>query len=188
MRRWGPGDRRAVVKFPRRTRRYWRNTGKARDRSARRQARGRVSLGVRVGRIAFFGLLGALLAVRLGDLAIGYATPTTGCRVTGVVDGDTVRLSCRDSDDTRGRLLGFDTPEMYSPKCASEYRQGVAATWRLRKELWSASKVETRGGGHDRYGRRLVTLYLDGENVADIMVGAGLARRYTGGTRLGWCE
>lgn len=39
----------------------------------------------------------------------------------------------------------------------------------------------------DRYGRLLAALALDGQDVADTLIAARLARPYDGGTRQGWC-
>ena len=195
MRRRANGRRARVVRLPRNKRRYWRRKARTREQAAwakrfaaRRRRRGRVSLGVRIGRIVFFGFIAVLVAVRVGDVGLGYAKPAFGCRVTRVVDGDTVRLACSGQGAVRGRLLGFDTPEVYSPRCVSEYARGIAATQRLRWEIWKAREVKTIGFRKDRYGRRLVTLFLDGRNAAGIMIDAGLARPYAGGTRQGWCQ
>jgi len=148
----------------------------------------RAGLGVRLGRLVVFSAIALPVLLRLAELGSGYLTPTTGCRVTGVIDGDTVRLDCPDGGATRGRLLGFDAPEVFSPQCAAEWLKGLEATVRLRLALWSARDIETRGHDFDRYGRRLVQLRLDGRDVADTMVNAGLARRYRGGQRERWCE
>lgn len=142
---------------------------------------------MRLGRAAFFLAVALAVALRVAELVTGYTTPTIGCRVTGVVDGDTVRLACPESDATRGRLVGFDTPEVFSPACPAEWRAGVAATIALRRAIWSAGRIETEDLGEDRYGRRLVRLRLDGEDVSDWMVEAGHARVYDGGRREGWC-
>ncbi|WP_306116219.1 thermonuclease family protein [Roseovarius sp. MMSF_3305] len=100
-----------------------------------------------------------------------------------VVDGDTVRLSGQSI-----RLVGFDTPETYRAECASERRLGDAATDRLRDLLAGASSAQLAYlPRRDQYGRDLARLMLDGQDVADIMVGEGLARRYTGGHRQSWC-
>ena len=93
-----------------------------------RQAANRASWPVRIGRVVFFSMFFALIAVRLADFGVGCLTPSSGCRVTGVIEGDTVRLICPDGGAIRGRLVGFDTPEVVSPGCAAEYAQGVAAT------------------------------------------------------------
>ena len=100
-----------------------------------------------------------------------------------VVDGDTVNLAGQSI-----RLVGFDTPETYRAECASERRLGDAATDRLRDLLARASSAQLAYlPRRDQYGRDLARLMLDGRDVADIMVGEGLARRYTGGHRQSWC-
>jgi len=100
-----------------------------------------------------------------------------------VVDGDTLRHSGRSI-----RLVGFDTPETYQAQCANERNLGNAATNRLRDLLARASSVELAYlPRQDRYGRDLARLMLDGRDVAEIMVGEGFARPYTGGQRRSWC-
>ena len=100
-----------------------------------------------------------------------------------VVDGDTVRLN-----GETNRLVGFDTPETYRAHCDAEREWGDAATERLRELLaWASSARLAYLPRRDRYGRDLARLMLDGEDVADIMVGEGLARRYSGGQRHSWC-
>ena len=100
-----------------------------------------------------------------------------------VVDGDTLRHSGRSI-----RLVGFDTPETYQAECANERNMGNAATNRLRDLLARASSVELAYlPRQDRYGRDRARLMLDGRDVADIMVGEGFARPYTGGQRRSWC-
>jgi len=137
-------------------------------------------------------VLASLILLPIGyrwlEVVSGYTTPTTGCRVTGVIDGDTVRLDCPDLAETRGRLLGFDTPEVVSPQCPAEWRKGMAATAYLRGQIWEAGEIEARPRGTDRYGRLLITLKLDGEDVAERMLASGHARVYHGGKREGWCE
>ena len=100
-----------------------------------------------------------------------------------VVDGDTVRLAGQSI-----RLVGFDTPETYRAECASERRLGDAAPDRLRDLLARASSAQLAYlPRRDQYGRDLARLMLDGQDVTDIMVGEGLARRYSGGHRQSWC-
>lgn len=156
---------------------------RAHNRRRRRRAVGLWSL--RVGLAAAIVLL---VGFRGFEVVTGHVTPTTGCRVTGVIDGDTVRLACPDRAEDRGRLVGFDAPEVFSPACAREWRLGMAATAFLRREIWAAGEIETRLRGTDRYGRLLVVLALDGEDVAQRMLASGHARAYSGGQREGWCE
>lgn len=86
------------------------------------------------------------------------------------------------------RLVGFDTPETYRAQCNAERARGDAATERLRELLARASSARLAYlPRRDQYGRDLAQLMLDGQDVADVMVGEGLARRYSGGQRQSWC-
>lgn len=110
-----------------------------------------------------------------------------GCRVARVIDGDTLSLWCPGRGIERVRLLGFDTPELTSPGCPAEFAAALAATWHLRRLLLGAEVLSVRLGGLDRYGRRLATLGLDGQPLAQAMIAAGHARPYGGAARGGWC-
>ncbi len=145
-------------------------------RSARRLIR---TLGV-------FGVL-VLALPPLSDFLAGLRPATDGCRVVHVVDGDTLDLRCPAEGLVRARVTGFDAPELYSPKCPTEAARALAAQTHLRWTLARAERIEVFLGGTDRYGRRLVEMRVDGTRLADIMVDAGHARRYSGGAREGWC-
>ena len=102
-----------------------------------------------------------------------------------VIDGDTVEVS-----GFRYRLLDFDAPEIGHAKCEKERQRGVEAEQFLRS-LIQTQKAELlpRGLSEDKYGRGLAYLRIDGENVAHIMVRAGLAKWYNGrGPRPDWCR
>ncbi len=101
-----------------------------------------------------------------------------------VVDGDTVRFG-----GASHRLTGFDTPETgYHARCEAEHRLGIVAARRLEELVKTGHAVIQESGKRDRYGRSLSKLYIDGRDVADIMVSEGLARPYNGGKRKPWCE
>ena len=100
-----------------------------------------------------------------------------------VVDGDTVRAR-----GDKFRLVGFDTPETYKPRCEYELALGRAATNRLRQLMASVRSVDlVILPGRDKYNRGLARLYVGRNDVADILVSEGLARRYNGGRRQSWC-
>jgi endonuclease YncB( thermonuclease family) len=131
---------------------------------------------------------GILLLPSSADFVNGYATDGHGCRVVGIVDGDTIGLHCPGKIGiVSGRILGFDTPEIFSPRCLSETVRGVVAKWDLRLALWHADTIGVGRRGHDRYGRELVLVSVDGQDIATRMIGAGVARPYGGGRRQGWC-
>ena len=131
------------------------------------------------------GLL--VFAVLLGAIPANSALKTReGCWVTSVVDGDTVRMFCPDLGYVRGRVLGYDTPEV-DGRCGWERWMAFRASLALRWQLLTAAELQALPQGTDRYGRTLVSLRADGRSVAEAMVNAGLARRYNGGRRDTWC-
>lgn len=111
----------------------------------------------------------------------------SGCIIDDVIDGDTVHMSCEGGPNDNLRLMGFDTPETYRAKCATERALGLQAKQFLQQQIAKASSIIPQTHGRDRYQRLLARLYLDGVDVADIMIAAGLAVRYSGGTRINWC-
>lgn len=118
-----------------------------------------------------------------------------------VTDGDTIKLS----GERKGtRLVGFNTPETYKPRCAKEREWGERATARL-KELVASSAVQvekvacackpgTHGTNKCNFGRSCGKLYVDGNDVGQILVSEGLAVPFVcGATRCPrmprpWCN
>ncbi len=107
----------------------------------------------------------------------------SGPRITCVVDGDTIWL-----DGENLRIKGYDTPEPYSNLCGGQREKALAkrATNRFIELLNSGRwTVETFGKGG--YGRTLATIRINGEDVGDILIREGLARRYPDGEEW-WCH
>ena len=105
-----------------------------------------------------------------------------------VIDGDTFKLG-----DRKIRIIGIDTAEV-DARCPEEARLAEAATVELRRLLNQGlfRMVGRIGGQKDRYGRDLRALTRirpDGteQSIAEDMRASGLARRYLGGFRSGWC-
>lgn len=138
-----------------------------------------------------FGLFGLVLLPTLADLVNAAMKPVQGvdgtCRIVRVMDGDTVSLLCPEEGFESARLMGFDTPEKYSPKCMAEFVAAEKATWALRTLIQKADRLELKREGTDRYGRALVRLELDGVDVARLMIRGGHARQYGGELRGSWC-
>ncbi len=109
------------------------------------------------------------------------------CSITRVVDGDTVRLSCKSLPVTRGRIRGIDTPELFSASCVSELLAAQQAKWALQRILWSANKIRIVIHGEDKFQRELITISADSKDVTEEMIASGHARRYNGGERRSWC-
>jgi endonuclease YncB( thermonuclease family) len=115
--------------------------------------------------------------------------PTSSGRTEGKIDGQKIYVIDGDTFDlngTRIRVAGIDAPETHPARCPREAALGAAATEKLaellrRKPLWiSGEKI-------DRYGRSVRTVRTAGEDVADAMIGSGLARNYDGKLRSPWC-
>jgi micrococcal nuclease len=125
------------------------------------------------------------------DAVVAVAKPLQSadgpCRVLRVVDGDTVTIWCATTGTERARLMGFDAPELFSPGCAAELLAAQQAKWALRGMILRADRLRMSRGGVDRYRRRLVTMWVDGQPLATRMVQARYARDYGGGERHGWC-
>jgi micrococcal nuclease len=129
------------------------------------------------------------LVTDAGIAALRPARTADGtCRVLSVIDGDTLSLWCDGRGVHRARLLGLDTPELYSPGCASEALAAQKATWALRRAILASDRMDIVHEGRDRYDRQLVRASLDGVDIADLMIRGGHARAYDGGVRRGWCD
>jgi len=97
-----------------------------------------------------------------------------------VIDGDTFSLG-----NARIRIAGIDAPEMHPPRCEQEARLGLAAQDKLR-QLLSSGSVTISGTIHDRYGREVRNVQVNGQDVGEAMISAGVARKYGSGRRP-WC-
>ena len=92
--------------------------------------------------------------------------------LVSVTDGDTVRLA----NGQGVRLTGFNTPEIFSPKCEKEKQLGLKAKTRLTALVRAGAQL-TLTGSSCAYGRACGTLVVHGENVGDILIREGLAER-----------
>ena len=105
-----------------------------------------------------------------------------------VVDGDTFKIGQR-----KIRVIGIDTAEV-DAQCPAEAVMAERATAELQRLLNQGpfTMVGRFAGSTDRYGRdlRAITrIRADGteQAIAEDMRSSGLARRYLGGLRGGWC-
>ncbi len=56
------------------------------------------------------------------------------------------------------------------------------------EHLRSAKVVELRNKQRGKYFRILAAVYVDGENLANLLIKYGHGRAYNGGKRWGWCD
>lgn len=112
-------------------------------------------------------------------------------QVLRVLDGDTfearVNIWPGMEVTTRVRLRGIDAPEMHA-RCDSEREKALAARDALARIL-SEGAVGIARIGQDKYGGRVDADVSTARtpDVSAVMLTRGLARRYAGGRREGWC-
>ena len=126
-----------------------------------------------------------------GDPFVIAGIPTRNnpvCTVTDVIDGDSIKMFCRGTDQRSVRLTGYDTPETFQPGCTAELRLGQRATAYLETQLRAAREIWIEPEGNDKYDRVLIRMRLDGRELSDIMIAEGVAVAYSGGRRINWCE
>ncbi|WP_374381018.1 thermonuclease family protein [Dongia sp.] len=140
-------------------------------------------------------LIGLFLALSSPALATVDTDGRYDWPVIGVVDGDTLKVHLpglpMELQPLKVRVRGVDTPERKG-KCAAEKAAAEKAGTFTRQLVEKAqakqrpiifSKIDW-----DKYGGRIdADVAIDGRSLADMLVGAGLARRYDGGKRKGWC-
>jgi endonuclease YncB( thermonuclease family) len=122
------------------------------------------------------------------DCALRFTRCGPGRGHACVIDGDTFKLGQR-----KIRIIGIDTPEV-DAQCPAEAAKAEASTAELQRLLNQGPFRMTGriGDQKDRYGRDLRALTRirpDGteQSIAEDMRASGLARRYLGGFRGGWC-
>jgi endonuclease YncB( thermonuclease family) len=129
-------------------------------------------------------LQGGMSFPGLSPIPVSAALPTASQFSTqsfSITDGDTIRMS----DGTPVRLVGFNTPEKFEPKCDREAALGNRATERLRELVSSGRAAVTRIAcscppgteGTDRcnHGRSCGILKVDGRDVGQTLISEGLA-------------
>jgi micrococcal nuclease len=119
------------------------------------------------------------------------------CIVTRVVDGDTVDaeidLGFNMVHKDRIRLMGIDTPESRT-RNKKEKMLGLASKARLKEILTTGKSsrmgtrvnpiyLQTSKEGKGKFGRILGTLWMNDQNVNDILIAENHARPYFGGKK-----
>lgn len=109
---------------------------------------------------------------------------TTRAMVTSVYDGDSVHVVFPFAGTMYKwvcRLYGVDTPEVRT-KNEDEKRFGIHVRDALRERILY-KEVDVSCGGFDKYGRLLVGISMDNENINDWLISKGYAQAYDGGTK-----
>lgn len=80
--------------------------------------------------------------------------------------------------------MGIDTPELRT-RNEKEKQMGYQAKEYLAT-LIDKKIITVQCNGLDKYGRLLVVPYVQGDNVCELMIQKGWAKRYDGGTKTPW--
>ncbi|MCM0018447.1 MAG: thermonuclease family protein [Tagaea sp.] len=114
--------------------------------------------------------------------APGAAIAPAAAETCHAIDGDTIQCVGR-----RVRLVNVDTPELHG-QCPAEIALAYRALDFTAGRL-AAGEIEIVVDAHrpkDRYGRTLAWVLVDGRDVGEDLIAAGLARRWDG-RRRPWC-
>tara|TARA_Y100000389_G_C17241680_1_gene403446 strand:- start:77 stop:502 length:426 start_codon:yes stop_codon:yes gene_type:complete len=109
----------------------------------------------------------------------------TRALITSVYDGDSVHAVFPFADKMYRwvcRLDGIDTPEVRT-KNEDEKRFGFYVRDALRERILY-KEVDVSCGEFDKYGRLLVVISMDGENINSWLISKGYANVYDGGTKV----
>lgn len=127
------------------------------------------------------------VAAQPGDMIPGPLE----AEVLRVIDGDTFEARVfiwPGQTVTIGvRLAGVDAPEKYG-RCRRERVMAATAEKRLNDLLYRGALLRNIRLG--KYAGRVVAKVhsAGGTDVAEVLIGEGLGRRYTGGARESWCD
>ena len=111
-------------------------------------------------------------------------------KVIKVYDGDTFYADIDGWPDIVGdrigiRIAGIDTPEIRT-KCESEKQLARTARRLAENLLKHAEIIEIRNIRRGKYFRIVADVFIDGQNLADLMIKNGLAKPYDGGHKHSW--
>jgi len=86
------------------------------------------------------------------------------------------------------RVNGIDPPEIKG-KCEKEKYDAKQAQEMVADILKDAEKIDLKNMQRGKYFRIAADVFIDGENLSDILLETGVAVRYGGGKKThGWCE
>lgn len=110
--------------------------------------------------------------------------------VTSIYDGDTFKVNIKGWPSIIGerisiRINKIDTPEMRG-KTEKEKALARKAKQFTVEKLRSAKKIELRNISRDKYFRIGADVFVDGKDLGKMLIKAGLAVAYDGGTKKKW--
>lgn len=126
-------------------------------------------------------------ALYAGEKTYGTAIVS---EVVAVYDGDTFTANIKDYPAIAGerisiRIDGIDTPEMRDNRPKIKALAQEAKQYAV-KRLREGKVVELRDMKRDKYFRILATVIIDGTDLGEELIQAGLAKPYDGGKKTKW--
>lgn len=124
---------------------------------------------------------------------LSFKGQKTNCKVVSVYDGDTIKVvfPIMGSGSTKlykwnCRINGVDTPEL---RTRNQLEKDLG--YKVRDEL--REKILGKVGyvvcdKFDKYGRLLVNIYIDGEDISKWLIDNEYAFKYNGGKKRDWGE
>lgn len=110
-----------------------------------------------------------------------------------VIDGDNVYVPNHMVENMpmgiSVRLIGINTPEIRAAKCDKERLMGEAAQLFIRDAIDRSTAFSVKYVKWDKYGGRIDGIItVDGKDLSQLLIDAGLAVPYTRGIRVNvWC-
>lgn len=128
------------------------------------------------------------MSISAKDIHFGIATVVT---VTSIYDADTFRADINGYPPIIGenmsiRVNGIDAAEMRG-KCDIEKQKARAAKQFTVDKLRSAKSIILKNMKRGKYFRIIADVYIDGQNLGDLLIKHKHAVKYNGGTRISWC-
>ena len=137
----------------------------------------------------------SLLYTELVQVTPQLTTPkvedfTTITAIQSVYDGDTFKVDfdcdvdvfCKNMSI---RINGIDTPEIRGTK-GKEREMALKAKAFTKKYLENAKNIELKNLDRGKYFRLVSDVYVDDQNLATLLMEAGLAKPYDGGKKPVW--
>jgi len=136
-----------------------------------------------------------LIAPLQGSYAQSINNKTFGIwevqKVTSIYDGDTFRVNINDVHPIIGhripiRIKNIDTPELRG-ECAKEKTLAKQAKQFTVNALRSAQSIQLHNISRGKYFRVIADVIVDGANLGNMLIKAGLAVPYQGQHKTNWC-
>ncbi len=91
--------------------------------------------------------------------------------------------------EERARIIGLDTPEINRSKCEYEKKLALDARDYLNNIIFNSNNIEiVTKYERDSFGRLLVEIYIDKNNVSLLLIKKGLGVKYEKNNRYDWCK